>query len=1744
MSQPSKDLERSKPSTLSTLTLKSNFCDWSYDMESHFFAKNWEQIYAWMTGKVWLHEDLQDAASPVLASAPPDPNIVPGPPAIVVPATKRVHKRKGPDPAPPIPVPIPGPPAAAVIPPKPSAPVPKKPALPKTPEIPGTADQRRKAWGALTSCIGADVKAKMTHKPRIGDLVHLWSLVQDCFFRATAISRNSIKMKMFSLTCVSAGGPEKFISQLQDYFDMLSRAGEPVSDSDKVFHFLRGLPLEFDSFKVALDVNDSQGSAKGKPFDAVMQNFHTYLQRNYSKDSQQTLSESQTTMFSNGNPTQEGSGISKMKAPCRNFLAGKCTRESHCRYSHDAQTAKRQPPPCRNFAKGSCTRSVCRFSHSLTNPITPTRFTKAQTKLSVSGDDEDGFAVCFAASGQVEDSLTAHPSDGKSTGWYHLRWCFDGGSTVHITNDLTGCIPGSLRDRRTTVRMANKDVVLCHQIADIEIQIRMPDSSLRTVRLLDVVVMHQAPCCLISESRLNSARLAVVKTEGICLVFAPETKEIVMTGSLGTTKGLYFLTTPESAAVRIPDTFAPLFCKPELSSHTRTPPLNPMALEFVPSNQGSQANQLANMCQHCGGVAVVCQCSSQLTNCAKCGGDSSVCGCSTTPDAENDLNPASGTNSLSTDQLVTLAQTYSEGIDSITLHHYRTCHRNFGECSAMIGASKPVKPIFCAACAEGKAHTQPLSKISSSQRAPRRAWMIHCDLCGPMSVETLSHKLHAAIFVDDYSRYAFIMLLRFKSDFFESFQFFLRAIENETDAKVAFLQTDGDGIFLRDERLAALCATKGIRHIYSTPFCPAQNGRAERIIRTIVEMARTSMIHGSAPRSLWGEAMSHAVYVYNRLPHSAIPAQYTCPLSAWRSVPIENPFRTLRVPFCLAYAKINGHLTKFETKATACVLLGCDSQRNCYRLLRLSDRSVVYSRDVTCNESQLPFRKPGNDKPPSFYEDLFPPTPTPEPDRPWEHTPAENLSPTTTPVTRSRSSKYPASVDPTQLEEPNGPSNDPRTTANGRVYSKKTPKFTHKGTEITNSSSDFTKILRDFKENSGDFKENVTQMLNEVQKQHDLGPAKRANEEKQVRFDLTSTLTTPPRSPSTEHADDLNKLQGYSPGESDHINNDDMEMIDQFKDLVASCEEVSGDPKNYHEACSGPDASAWKKACIKEMVSQAKKHKSLKSVIIPDSSRVIPTAWRFKRKQNSHSGDFTFKARLIVRGDRMIPPEFGETFAPVARWVSLRTIFAVATQLDLETEGDDVETAFLLAEMDTIVYVSFPPGFKHLFPPPREPLRGEKHACQLMRSIPGIRQGSRLFWQKLLRDLRTIGYKPTGTDPCILQYSEGREKHIIGLWVDDLIHAHNSPRLLLRCRSSLRAAGYTLVSKANLEWHLGMRICRNLTNHSTTMDTESLIEKAAIKFGFSELKPAFTPAPPNTILDKPQKTPSRHASFQYRTIAATTLYVSVVGRPDTSYPSATACRFMDNWGDEHAEYLIHVWRYLYHTRQRKLRYLQCPQADWKLFGYSDSSWADILTDRTSTMGYVFFLGSCLVAWSSKKQRSVALSSNHAEYVSLGEASREGIFLAHLLTDIGQSIACTPFTMASDSLGAMALAQHPLSTKRNKHLDTALHWIREAIENNIFVTVKMDTTEMIADVNTKPLGRVLFNKFSSMMMGEVPVRHGAQAPGGPTKATTTSPRKSPKKSTLREPAGSQPGSTSTKRSKTGALHSPAGPSDQQ
>ena len=110
------------------------------------------------------------------------------------------------------------------------------------------------------------------------------------------------------------------------------------------------------------------------------------------------------------------------------------------------------------------------------------------------------------------------------------------------------------------------------------------------------------------------------------------------------------------------------------------------------------------------------------------------------------------------------------------------------------------------------------------------------------------------------------------------------------------------------------------------------------------------------------------------------------------------------------------------------------------------------------------------------------------------------------------------------------------------------------------------------------------------------------------------------------------------------------------------------------------------------------KHGTWQGVVrssIPKDAEVVPLAWvfRIKRKPN---GDFDkFKARLVVRGD--LQNDERETFAPVVKWSTIRTVLAFALRNGLKTRQIDFDNAFVQAELkeEESIYVTLPVGVHH-----------------------------------------------------------------------------------------------------------------------------------------------------------------------------------------------------------------------------------------------------------------------------------------------------------------------------------------------------------------------------------------------------------------------------------------------------------------
>ncbi|MCO5580093.1 hypothetical protein L7F22_033959 [Adiantum nelumboides] len=111
----------------------------------------------------------------------------------------------------------------------------------------------------------------------------------------------------------------------------------------------------------------------------------------------------------------------------------------------------------------------------------------------------------------------------------------------------------------------------------------------------------------------------------------------------------------------------------------------------------------------------------------------------------------------------------------------------------------------------------------------------------------------------------------------------------------------------------------------------------------------------------------------------------------------------------------------------------------------------------------------------------------------------------------------------------------------------------------------------------------------------------------------------------------------------------------------------------------------------------------------------------------------------------------------------------------------------------------------------------------------------------------------------------------------------------------------------------------------------------------------------------------------------------------------------------------------------------------ELHGYTDVDWAGSTTDRRSTSGFMFTLGSVAIPWSSKKQPTVALSSTKAEYRGVAIAACEVAWLRKLLTDLKLQVD-REVVIYYDNLSGIQLAKNPVFHAQTKHIEVHYHFV--------------------------------------------------------------------------------------------------------
>ena len=140
-------------------------------------------------------------------------------------------------------------------------------------------------------------------------------------------------------------------------------------------------------------------------------------------------------------------------------------------------------------------------------------------------------------------------------------------------------------------------------------------------------------------------------------------------------------------------------------------------------------------------------------------------------------------------------------------------------------------------------------------------------------------------------------------------------------------------------------------------------------------------------------------------------------------------------------------------------------------------------------------------------------------------------------------------------------------------------------------------------------------------------------------------------------------------------------------------------------------------------------------------------------------------------------------------------------------------------------------------------------------------------------------------------------------------------------------------------------------------------------------------------------------------------------------------------------------------------------------GYTDADWAGSLDDRKSASSECFYIGNNLVAWHSKKQNFVSLSTAEAEFIAAGSGCTQLLWMKQMSSDYG--IEQESITLYCDNTSAINIAKNHVQHIRTKHIDIRFHFIRELVEESVITLEYIDTEHQLGDLFTKNLDTLRF-----------------------------------------------------------------------
>ncbi|WJZ84648.1 hypothetical protein VitviT2T_004242 [Vitis vinifera] len=297
----------------------------------------------------------------------------------------------------------------------------------------------------------------------------------------------------------------------------------------------------------------------------------------------------------------------------------------------------------------------------------------------------------------------------------------------------------------------------------------------------------------------------------------------------------------------------------------------------------------------------------------------------------------------------------------------------------------------------------------------------------------------------------------------------------------------------------------------------------------------------------------------------------------------------------------------------------------------------------------------------------------------------------------------------------------------------------------------------------------------------------------------------------------------------------------------------------------------------------------------------------------------------------------------------------------------DVKSAFLHGELNEAVFIEQPQGYEK---------KGEEHKVyKLKKALYGLKQAPRAWYSRIEAYFIKEGFERCSCDHTLfIKTGDGSKILIVSLYVDDLIFTGNDESMFVKFKNSMKLE-FDMTNLGKMKYFLGVEVLQN--SEGIYISQRKYAKEVLKRFGMEESNSVKNPIVPGDRLTKNEGEVKVDAT-KYKQLVGSLMYLTAT-RPDLMYVVCLISRFMASPTEMHLQAAKRVLRYLKGTVDLGVFYQK--EGNGELMAYTDSDYAGDVDDRKSTSGYVFLLSEGAVAWSSKKQPVVTLSTTEAKFVA-------------------------------------------------------------------------------------------------------------------------------------------------------------------